>query len=308
MTFAHRPVLVEPILALCPPKAKLYLDFTLGGGGHAGALLNKFSGLELWGSDQDPAALAAAKMTLAPFGERAKITKSDMASQASRLVEAGVKADFVLVDLGVSSAQLDQKDRGFSFSQDGPLDMRMDPEGGTSAQEYLAQVDYSELVRVLFEYGEESFAKKIASDLIQRRGKKPLETTKELAELVYQSIPRKFHPQKIHPATKTFQAIRIKINDEMGQLERFLEQAIPLLNLGGRLAMISFHSLEDRPVKQAFLAWEKPCICPPEFPVCNCGRLPLGVRVTKKPITAEPEETKANPRARSAKLRVFERT
>lgn len=308
MTFAHRPVLVEPILALCPAAAKLYLDFTLGGGGHAGALLNKFPDLELQGSDQDQAALEAAKISLAPFGQRAKITKSDMASQATRLVEAGVKADFVLVDLGVSSAQLDQKDRGFSFSQDGPLDMRMDKESGTSARDYLAQVDYPELVQVLFEYGEESFAKKIASDLIQRREKKPLETTRELAELVYQSIPRKFHPQKIHPATKTFQAIRIKTNDEMGQLERFLGQAIPLLNLGGRLAMISFHSLEDRPVKQAFSAWEKPCTCPPEFPVCTCGLLPLGVRVTKKPITAESDEIRANPRARSAKLRVFERT
>jgi len=307
MSFVHYPVLADEVVSFCPEQAELYFDFTLGGGGHAALLLERFPHLNLQGSDQDPAALQAATSKLAPFGDRVTIHRSDMVSQAAAYREAGLKADYILADLGVSSAQLDQAERGFSFLQEGPLDMRMDTDAAMTAGEYLAVAKEEELVKVLFEYGEESFARKIAREIVTQRATKALQTTKELADLVYRTIPRKLHPKKKHPATKTFQALRVQINDELGQLRNFLEEAKHLLNLGGRLAMISFHSLEDRPVKQTFNSWENPCTCPPHIPVCQCGVEPIGVRVTRKPVSGSDREVKENPRARSAKLRIFER-
>ncbi|MDT8446104.1 MAG: 16S rRNA (cytosine(1402)-N(4))-methyltransferase RsmH [bacterium] len=307
MSFSHRPVLLDEVLSFCPATAKLCLDFTLGGGGHSAALLRQFPELSLIGSDRDEQALAAAKIALEPFGTRAKIRKGAFAEQAVAYQEEGLKVDYILADLGVSSHQLDRAERGFSFGQNGPLDMRMDPSQGQSVAELLAQADEKELTQIFYRYGEESFAPRIAARICARRTQEPLTETAQLADLVFGAIPRKLHPKKIHPATKVFQALRIAVNDELGQLDRFLESAKELLNLGGRLAIISFHSLEDRPVKQAFVQWESPCICPPQIPYCQCGRLPLGHRVTKKPVTASEEEIAMNPRARSAKLRIFER-
>jgi len=307
MSFVHHPVLTQEVLSFCPLDASVYCDFTLGGGGHAGLLLEQFPGLKLFGSDRDPAALVAATEKLAGFGDRVEIHNSDMVSQVKAYREAGLKADYILADLGVSSAQLDQAERGFSFQKDGPLDMRMDTENGLSAAEYLAEVEQEELTKVLYEYGEESFARKIAGIIVRTREETPLVTTKQLADLVFQAIPRKLHPKKNHPATKTFQAIRIAVNDEIGQLNAFLDEAKHLVNLGGRIAIISFHSLEDRPVKQTFLSWENPCTCPPHIPICRCGGEKYGVRITKKPVSGSEEEVKENPRARSAKLRIFER-
>jgi 16S rRNA (cytosine1402-N4)-methyltransferase len=297
---------LDQVLAFAPPQAGLLADVTLGGGGHAAALLEKFPKAELFGCDRDPDAVAAAGVRLAPFASRILLKQLEFSQLHTHLLAGSV--DYLLADLGVSSPQLDLAGRGFSFSQDGPLDMRMDQlGGGSTAAQLLNTAGEGELREILFRLGEERFAGRIVKAILAARAAEPLETTGQLARLVASAVPARYHRKGHHPATRTFQALRIAVNDELGQLERLLEQALPLLKSRGRMVVISFHSLEDRPVKSAFVSWEKPCQCPSKLPLCVCGKLPLGKRITRKPIKAGSDEAGRNPRSRGAKLRVFEK-
>jgi 16S rRNA (cytosine1402-N4)-methyltransferase len=303
--FVHETVLRREAVALLQAApGKTILDGTLGGGGHALALLD--AGARVVGIDQDPAALAAAKERLA--GRDIVLAHGnfrDARAVLDRLHIAEVEG--ALVDLGVSSPQLDDATRGFSFREGGPLDMRMDPTRGEPLQEKLAQWDVRALTRILDTLGEERFARRIAGRILEAFRDHKLNDTRELAELVATSIPRKLWPQHIHPATRTFQALRIAVNDELGALGDWLSQLPRLIARGGRAAAISFHSLEDRMVKQEFAKLATGCICPPQLPVCACGKSAQWKVLTKKPVTAGHEELSNNPRARSAKLRAVER-
>ena len=304
--FEHLPVLLEEVLALAPAQTALVADVTVGGGGHARALLEKFPQAEFFGSDRDATAVEAAKGSLTPFASRVLLRQIPFAEAHTHLLVDSV--DFLLADLGMSSPQLDNAGRGFSFTQDGPLDMRMDGQGGAAtAGQLLNSAGEQELRDILFRFGEERFAGRIVKAILAARAQAPLESTRQLAQLVAAAVPSRNHRKGHHPATRTFQALRIAVNDELGQLERFLDSVLPLLRSGGRVAVISFHSLEDRIVKTAFVNWEKPCQCPPKLPMCVCGKLPLGRRLTRKPITAGSAEAAGNPRSRSAKLRAFEK-
>ncbi len=304
--FVHEPVLAREIVeALCPAPGKLLLDGTLGGGGHSLLLLQE--GAHVIGIDKDPRALAAARARLARFGEAFRAVRSDFRDAKNVLAALGLSAvDGALVDLGVSSPQLDEAGRGFSFSRPGPLDMRMAAEG-EPLQDLLRRIDERELARILREYGEESFARPIAR-AVKRAvdAGEPLDTA-GLAEVVAGAIPRKAWPRKIHPATRTFQALRIAVNDELGELDRLLAALPGLLAPNGIAAIISFHSLEDRMVKEKFRALTQACTCPPDLPICACGAKATFERVTRKPVVAGDAEVAANPRARSAKLRVLEK-
>ncbi len=304
--FKHNPVLLDEVLALAPATPRLLADATVGGGGHALALLERFPEAELFACDRDPEAVAAARLALAPHVSRC-LVKQAVFSEIHRhlLVES---VDFLLADLGVSSPQLEHAGRGFSFTQNGPLDMRMDPEsGGSTAAELVNTADAEHLKDIFFRFGEERFALRISRALEAARAKSPIETTGELAALVGGAVPARFHRKGHHPATKVFQALRIAVNEELTELEGLLDRALHLLRPGGRIAVISFHSLEDRLVKTAFNRWEKPCTCPPSLPKCVCGKISAGVRVTRKPVMAGPGEIDRNPRSRSAKLRAFEK-
>jgi 16S rRNA (cytosine1402-N4)-methyltransferase len=304
--FVHEPVLGKEIVeALRPAPGKLLLDGTLGGGGHALLLLE--GGAHVIGIDKDPRALAAAHARLARFGEAFRSVRADFRDAKNVLDALGLSAvDGALVDLGVSSPQLDEAERGFSFSRPGPLDMRMSGEGEPLA-DLLRRIDERELARILREYGEEPFARPIARAVKRAvQAGEPLDTAR-LAELVSAAIPRKAWPRKIHPATRTFQALRIAVNDELGALARWLEALPSILAPGGRAAAISFHSLEDRMVKEKFRALTQACTCPPDLPVCACGAKATFAPVTRKPVVAGEAEVAANPRARSAKLRVVEK-
>ena len=304
--FVHEPVLGREIVeALRPAPGKLLLDGTLGGGGHALLLLE--GGARVIGIDKDPRALAAARARLARFGEAFRAVRADFRDAKNVLDALGLAAvDGALVDLGVSSPQLDEAGRGFSFSRPGPLDMRMSGEGEPLA-DLLRRIDERELARILREYGEEPFARPIARAV--KRAVQAGETldTARLAEIVSTAIPRKAWPRKIHPATRTFQALRIAVNDELGALARWLEALPSILAPGGRAAAISFHSLEDRMVKEGFRSLTRACTCPPDLPVCACGAKATFAPVTRKPVVAGDAEVAANPRARSAKLRVVEK-
>ncbi|HEX9308062.1 MAG TPA: 16S rRNA (cytosine(1402)-N(4))-methyltransferase RsmH [Anaeromyxobacter sp.] len=304
--FVHESVLAREIVeALRPEPGKLLLDGTLGGGGHSLALLER--GASVIGIDKDPRALAAAKARLARFGEAFRAVRADFRDAKNVLDALGLAAvDGALVDLGVSSPQLDEAERGFSFSRPGPLDMRMGDEG-EPLRELLRRIDERELARILKEYGEEPFARPIAR-AVKRAvdAGDPLDTAR-LAELVAGAIPRKAWPRRIHPATRTFQALRIAVNDELGALAAWLEALPAVLAPGGRAAAISFHSLEDRMVKEKFRALTQGCTCPPDLPICACGAKAAFAAVTRKPIVAGDAEVAANPRARSAKLRVLEK-
>jgi 16S rRNA (cytosine1402-N4)-methyltransferase len=304
--FRHESVLAHDVVRLLrPAPGKLLLDGTLGGGGHAGLLLAE--GAHVIALDKDPRALAAAQARLARYGEAFRAVRADFRDAKNVLAALGISGvDGALVDLGVSSPQLDDPARGFSFRDRGPLDMRMGGEGETLA-ELLARIDERELARILREYGEEPFAPRIA-----RAVKRAVESGEELdtarlAELVSDAIPRKAWPKRIHPATRTFQALRIAVNDELGALAAWLESLPALLNLGGRAAAISFHSLEDRMVKERFRALTTACTCPPDLPVCACGAQASFAAVTRKAVQASEEEVAANPRSRSARLRAVER-
>jgi len=309
MTFLHKSVLLnETIENLCVREGGVYVDGTLGGGGHALEILKASAptGI-LVGIDQDGDAIEAAGRRLEPFGERVKIIRGNFAEMPAILKDLGYdRADGIILDLGVSSHQLDEAERGFSYMADAPLDMRMDQRGTITAADIVNGYSQGELTRILREYGEERFARNIAANIASRRQEKPISTTGELVEIVRSSIPVKAHKGG-HPAKKTFQAIRIELNGELTVLEESLESLVDLLSDGGRIAVITFHSLEDRIVKETFRRLENPCTCPPDFPVCICGKKPKGRIITKKPIVPTGEEQRLNSRSKSAKLRVFER-
>ncbi len=305
----HIPVLLAEVLeALHPRPGKLYVDCTVGAGGHALALLQAAGAdSRLIGLDQDPAALAIARERLAGGStELVQANFSVLPGVLHRLqidrIDGGV-----LADLGVSSMQLDTAARGFSFSKDAPLDMRMSPQAPQTAADLVNRLPEGELVRIFSEYGEEHMSKTIAREIVARRAQAPFETTLDLAGLISELYRKKGKREEIHPATRVFQALRIAVNDELGHLRRFLEALPDLLAPGARIAVISFHSLEDRIVKQFFQAEARDCICPPRFPVCQCGHRARLKILTRKPVTAGPQECRQNPRARSARLRCAER-
>jgi 16S rRNA (cytosine1402-N4)-methyltransferase len=305
--FAHATVLRrETAELLAPAPGRVILDGTLGGGGHAEALLEQ--GARVIGLDQDPAALSAASERLAPFDERFTPAHANFRDARSVLDRLGLETvDGALVDLGVSSPQLDDAGRGFSFRRGGPLDMRMDPTRGAPLSELLAEWDVVALTRILRELGEEKFARPIARAVHAAFGAGELTDTARLAEVVADAIPRRAWPKNIHPATRTFQALRIAVNDELGALAAFLLALPHLVARGGRAAAISFHSLEDRMVKRSFGQLATGCICPPQLPVCACGRSAEWRLLTRKAVQADETEVRANPRARSARLRAVER-
>jgi 16S rRNA (cytosine1402-N4)-methyltransferase len=304
--FVHEPVLADAVVELLRPGPGLvFLDGTLGGGGHASLFLE--AGARVIGMDKDPRALAAASARLARYGEAFRAVRGDFRDAGNVLAALGLSGvDGALVDLGVSSPQLDDPTRGFSFRQGGPLDMRMGPEGQTLA-DLLARLDERELGGILASYGEEPFARPIARAIKRAvEAGQPLDTA-SLAELVGGAIPRKAWPKRIHPATRTFQALRIAVNDELGALAAWLEGLPQLVHPGGRAGAISFHSLEDRAVKERFRALCLACVCPPGMPVCGCGARASFKPVTRKPAVAGDAELARNPRSRSARLRVVER-
>ncbi len=306
-SFHHLPVLLDEVLeGLRPFTGGRYVDCTVGGGGHSRAVLQASEPAgRLLGLDQDPAALEAAGKALAPFGSRVTLKKANFRRLLEAAREAGFdQADGVLFDIGVSSPQLDEGERGFSFHQDAPLDMRMDPEGPVTARDLVNGLEAAALTRLLRDYGEERWATRIADFIVRNR---PLDTTGQLVEVIKAAIPAAARRTGPHPARRTFQALRIAVNDELGALEEGLGQALDLVRPGGRVAVITFHSLEDRIVKQAMQEWARGCICPPDLPVCVCGRKPRARLVSRKPVTAGEEELSRNPRSRSAKLRLAEK-
>lgn len=305
--FEHVSVLLnETIDALAVKPDGIYVDGTAGGGGHSYALAVRLDPERgrLIATDRDPEAVRAASERLA--GLPAEVVHAEFSDMRRVLEERGIsRADGIMLDIGVSSHQLDAAERGFSFHNDAPLDMRMSGEG-MSARDVVNDHSYERLKKILYEYGEEKFAPAIAKGIVSARADKPIETTLELAEIIKASVPQRVRREK-NPCRKTFQAIRIEVNDELGQLDRALDEAFSLLNVGGRLAVITFHSLEDRMVKQRFAELTKGCTCPPDFPQCVCGKKPRGRLVFRKAVTASEEELEANPRSRSAKLRVIEK-
>ena len=286
----------------------IYVDGTLGGGGHSSRSAGQLSGGRLIGSDQDGGARAAAGARLAPWKDRVTLVRNNYCNMPVVLEQLGVAgADGIVLDLGVSSYQLDNGERGFSYQNDAPLDMRMDRRQTLTARTIVNEYPEMELYRIIRDYGEDKFAKNIAKHIVSERQKKPVETTGELSEIIRGAIPAKMREKGGHPAKRTFQAIRIACNRELEVLENSLDGLIGLLNPKGRLCIITFHSLEDRIVKAAFRKNENPCTCPPEFPVCVCGKKSRGTVITRKPIVPSQEEQESNPRSKSAKLRIFEK-
>ena len=310
MEFKHKSVLLEETIRNLKVKPDgIYVDGTLGGGGHAYEVCRQLSAKgSLIGIDQDEAAIEAAGERLQEFGDRVTIIRSNYCNMKKELQKIGITSvDGITLDLGVSSFQLDNAERGFTYREDVPLDMRMDQRGSRTARDIVNTYTENELYRVLRDYGEEKFAKKIARNICTARTDKPIETTGELIELIKQSIPMKMRAVGGHPAKKTFQAIRIELNQELEVLRNSLDDMIELLNDGGRICIITFHSLEDRIVKTIFKRNENPCTCAPDFPVCMCGKMSMGKVITRKPILPNEEEIAENKRSKSAKLRVFER-
>ena len=309
MEFKHKSVLLnETIDGLNIKPDGIYVDGTLGGGGHAYEVCRRLGEKgSIVGIDQDAAAIEAASARLKDFGEKVTIVRSNYCDMKSKLHELGIdKVDGIVLDLGVSSYQLDTAERGFSYREDAPLDMRMDTRQKMTARDIVNDYTEADLYRVIRDYGEDKFAKNIAKHIVQARAVKPVETTAELSEIIRVSIPMKFQKKSGHPAKRTFQAIRIELNRELDVLRDSLDDMIDLLNPGGRLCIITFHSLEDRIVKSAFRKNENPCTCPPDFPVCVCGKKSKGSIITKKPILPSEEELEYNSRSKSAKLRIFE--
>lgn len=307
--FHHVSVLLEEcIQGLNIKPDGIYVDGTLGGAGHSSRIAAELTTGRHIGIDRDPVALKAARERLAPYADRVTLVHSNFCEIAQVLKDLDIPGvDGILLDLGVSSPQLDDGERGFSYMVDAPLDMRMNNEDALSAHDVVNTWSYEELKRILYEYGEERYAPQIASAICRRRETAPIETTLELVDVIRSAMPPAALREKQHPAKRSFQAIRIAVNDELGAVEKVMKDAIPLLNPGGRLAVITFHSLEDRIVKSAMAAAAKGCTCPPEFPVCVCGKKPQVKILTRKPIVSGPEELERNPRARSAKLRICEK-
>ncbi|MBQ1340270.1 MAG: 16S rRNA (cytosine(1402)-N(4))-methyltransferase RsmH [Ruminococcus sp.] len=308
MEFSHIPVLLDECMdGLNIRPDGIYVDGTAGGAGHSSAIASRLgSSGRLIALDRDPDAVATATERLSVY-PNAQVVHSNYSRIREVLDDLGIdKVDGILMDLGVSSYQLDEESRGFSYHADAPLDMRMSKEGA-SAADIVNTFSEQELARILFEYGEEKFSRRIASNIVAQRASAPIETTLQLADIVRMSVPQKARRDK-NPCKKTFQAIRIAVNGEFEHLSKGLEDAFFSLKSGGRLAVITFHSLEDRIVKQKFAGWCKGCICPPDFPVCVCGHKPQGALVNRKPIEAEEKEVERNNRSRSAKLRIIERS
>ena len=311
MAFRHTSVLLEETVdGLAVKPDGIYVDATLGGGGHAFEVCSKLSSKGSFiGIDQDAAAIEAAGARLLDFGERVTIIRSNYCDMKPRLHEIGiVKVDGIVLDLGVSSYQLDTAERGFSYRTDAPLDMRMDQRQKMTAKDIVNGYSESDLYRVIRDYGEDRFAKNIAKHIVIARGKGPIETTGQLNEIIRQAIPMKIQKTSGHPSKRTYQAIRIELNRELEVLRDTLDDMIELLNPGGRICIITFHSLEDRIVKSAFRKNENPCTCPSHFPVCVCGNVSKGKVITRKPILPSEEELEENSRSKSAKLRIFERS
>ena len=310
MAFRHTSVLLEETVdGLAVKPDGIYVDATLGGGGHAFEVCSKLSSKGSFiGIDQDAAAIEAASARLLDFGERVTIIRSNYCDMKPRLHEIGIdKDDGIVLDLGVSSYQLDTAERGFSYRTDAPLDMRMDQRQMMTAKDIVNDYSESDLYRVIRDYGEDRFAKNIAKHIVIARGKGPIETTGQLNEIIRKAIPMKIQKTSGHPSKRTYQAIRIELNRELDVLRETLDDMIELLNPGGRICIITFHSLEDRIVKSAFRKNENPCTCPSHFPVCVCGNVSKGKVITRKPILPSEEELEENSRSKSAKLRIFER-
>ena len=309
MEFKHVSVLLEKSIELLDVRDNgLYVDGTLGGGGHSYSLLSSNNSCSLIGIDQDKEAICAASERLSCFGDRVKIVNRNFSEIESILSGLGVDSiDGAILDLGVSSYQLDNGERGFSYMHDAPLDMRMNRDREKSAYDVVNSYSCEELTKIFFDYGEEKWSKRIAEFIVNERQKKPLETTFELVDIIKAAIPKSARLDGGHPAKRIFQAIRIEVNNELGILDGTIRSFCSALKSGGRLAIITFHSLEDRIVKQTFASLAQGCTCPKEFPVCVCGRVPQAKLVTRKPILPDKEETDANSRSKSAKLRVIEK-
>lgn len=308
MEFHHISVLLnECIDNLNIRPDGIYVDGTMGGGGHSLEIAKRLTTGRLICIDQDPNAHEAAGKRLAEYKDRITFVRDNFGNIANILDSLGIeKIDGTLLDIGVSSHQLDEAERGFSYQQDAPLDMRMNPDRPFSAYDVVNGYDEDELDRVIFTYGEERWARRIAQFIVKEREAKPIETTGELVDIIKKAVPKGARKDGPHPAKRTFQAIRIEVNGELEVLQRAIDDVAARLAVGGRLCIITFHSLEDRIVKEAFRKQENPCICPPQFPVCVCGKKPLGRVITRKPILPSKEELEENPRSRSAKLRVLE--
>ncbi len=310
MEFKHISVLLEETVGgLNIKQDGIYVDGTLGGGGHAYEVCKRLGeNGRFIGIDQDSAAIEAAGKRLEEFGDRVTIIRSNYCDMKARLAEKGIdKVDGIVLDLGVSSYQLDTAERGFSYMVDVPLDMRMDMRQQITARDIVNDYTEMELYKIIRDYGEDKFAKNIAKHIAMARTEKPIETTGELIEIIRRAIPMKFQKNGGHPAKRTFQSIRIELNRELEVLRESLDSMIDLLNEGGRISIITFHSLEDRIVKNIYRTNENPCICPSNFPVCMCGRESKGKVITRKPILPSEEELEMNSRSKSAKLRVFEK-
>ena len=308
--FHHIPILRDTVVSLlAPQRGGTFVDGTLGGGGHAEAVLERLpEGGRLYGIDRDGAAIEAASLRLARFGEAFTAIRGNFFDMKRLLAGQGVmEADGILLDLGVSSHQLDTPERGFSYHEDASLDMRMDPSAPLSAYDVVNGYPAEALARIIREYGEERYAMRVANAIVREREKAPLDSTVRLAEIVKRAMPAPARREQQHPARRTFQALRIEVNGELAGLSDALTDAHDLLRSGGVFAVITFHSLEDRIVKQAFKTFESPCTCDPRAPICTCGKKPTARMLTKKPIVAEEAELKENPRARSAKLRAIQK-
>lgn len=309
MEFHHISVLLNECLdGLNIKPDGIYVDGTLGGAGHSSQIAKRLTTGRLIGIDRDPVALVAAGERLKPYEDRVTLVHSNFCEIAQVLQDLDIPGvDGILLDLGVSSPQLDDGERGFSYMVDAPLDMRMNSNDTLDAKAVVNTWSQEELCRILYDYGEERYAPRIAAAICRRRAEHPIETTLELVDIIRGAMPPAALREKQHPAKRSFQAIRIAVNDELGSVEKVMKDAIPLLNPGGRLAVITFHSLEDRIVKTAMASAAKGCTCPPSFPVCVCGKKPQVSLVSRKPIVASAEELENNPRSRSAKLRVCEK-
>ena len=309
MEFVHKSVLLdETIEGLAIKPDGIYLDGTLGGGGHSSEICRRLAGGYLIGIDQDEEALAAASERLKPFQDKITLVRDNYCNAPEVIKNLGITGvDGLVLDLGVSSYQLDNVERGFSYRYDTALDMRMDTRQSLTAREIINEYPERELYRIIRDYGEDQFAKNIAKHIAAARKEKPIETTGELNELIKAAIPARMRANGGHPSKRTFQAIRIECNHELDVLKNSLDELIAMLNPGGRICIITFHSLEDRIVKSAFRKNENPCTCPPDFPVCVCGKKSQGKVITRKPVLPGEEELETNSRSKSAKLRIFEK-
>lgn len=309
MEFNHKSVLLqETIESLNIKPEGIYIDATLGGAGHSLQIAQRLTTGQLIGIDRDENAIKTAQDRLYPYKSNVVLVRDNYTNAEAILNDLGIKnIDGCIMDLGVSSHQLDEAERGFSYMADARLDMRMDNRGSLTAYSVVNSYSEEELYGLIKDYGEERWAKRIAAFIVENRKEKPIETTFELVAIIKKAIPKKMRDEGPHPAKRTFQAIRIEVNDELDQLGRAVKNIIERLSPGGRISVITFHSLEDRIIKHTFKNSENPCTCPKDFPVCVCGLKPLGKTVTRKPVLPSEDEVKSNPRSRSAKLRIFER-